>query len=192
MYFTPNKSSNMLHLQDAHNHANDGIPHHNGSYVDGKQAAPTATTLIAAPKPGPAGTGDATTGPGISETSVLLTWLLFLSRNNNEDQDLSPFTWGYVSRDGTETALPLPEQYETPSQPYFAPHQTISTATVLLNEALGRNDNGKSSELGNGQTLFFCDATAPVSEKQQLDGTTPEPEVSIRNERCVRTGHRSP
>ncbi|KAK1768250.1 hypothetical protein QBC33DRAFT_585288 [Phialemonium atrogriseum] len=159
----------MLHLPDSHLHANEP-PHPNGSYIDGPLAVPpaTLTRTVAAPEVAPSDVGDVASDRGIPEASVLLAGLLLLRRNNTEDQDLGQFSWGYVSRDGTDSVLPLPDQCASPSQAYLDPYQTISSATTLLNKALGRDGSDMCPKLGNGQTLFFTDADASLVEKMPL------------------------
>ena len=161
----------MLYLHGAHRPA-DGIPKANGLRVNGTLSSvpATLTRTITAPKK----TGDLTEdSSNTSETSLLLSWLLLLSRHDTEEKGITSFTWGRLLRDGADTAFPLPEHVESPVPALFAPHETVAAAVDGLKKSLSgqRESNTTVGALTSGYTLFFSggDAVATTAEASATD-----------------------
>lgn len=157
-----------LHLQGGSSYINGGDGNHIIPDGDVRLSPVPRTTSTRSIRIQPrTQDGDEIPVADVPEVALLLSWILFLTRQQSDEQQEkhSRYVWGYHVTTGADELLPLPQQGPLAEalNAENTPRLTIADALISLNISLGRDSHDSTSKLGSGSVLFFS-AAISVSE----------------------------
>ena len=117
----------------------------------------------------------------LSDLSLLVAWLLFLTKHKGDDVAQFDFDWGYRSAGGPDIPLPLPSAaWDGTSLPVEPTSNGSVSDYIRMVDGLRRQDVGTRPTLGDYETIFLCELAMPLTSNLTSNANELDTKVSHR------------